>query len=102
MNISGISIKMKKKLKVLIPIFLVSFILLSGLFSVYFSYLHRYKGKKVEYIWTKDDEFSISKIATVEKQAGKDFIILNIIETDYLSVLFSHFQLLHCNNNDFL
>ncbi len=46
----------------------------------YFLLLHRYKGTEKIYEWSKDDVFDVATIATVEKQSGKDFVILNLAD----------------------
>ena len=67
--------------KVLIVVFsvLVAFALAAFL-TIYFMFLHHYKGKNVVNEWNKTDSFSISQIATVEKQKDKDFVILNLAD----------------------
>ena len=72
---------MKKKTKVIVIISsIVSAVVLTGLGGAYFTLLHRYKGKKNNYVWSKDDIFDLSKIKTVEKDPNKDFVILNLAD----------------------
>lgn len=40
----------------------------------------QHKGKIITNDWQASDEFQISSIKTVEKQAGKDFVILNLAD----------------------
>lgn len=48
--------------------------------SGYFLFLHRYRGREVVDIWSEGDVFSLSDVATVEKQPGKPFVILNLAD----------------------
>ena len=48
--------------------------------SVYFLFLHHYKGCEIVYNWAVSDQFDISNITTVEKQKDKDFVILNLAD----------------------
>lgn len=72
---------MKKRNKIL---FSVAGILLTVavvcFLTVYFLFLHRYRGKEVVSPWSETDSFSVSKIATVEKQKDKPFVILNLAD----------------------
>jgi len=61
-------------LSVLLGLAAVSF------FFVYCLFLHHYHGKEIVAPWSADDPFDIAEIATVEKQAGKDFVILNLAD----------------------
>ena len=72
---------MTKKAKVTIIICsIASAVILTGLGGAYFTLLHRYKGKKNNYSWSKDDIFELSKIKTIEKDPNKDFTILNLAD----------------------
>lgn len=69
-----------KKIIKIIAIITAVVLLLSGALSVYFLFFHRYKGKEVNSVWTKEDEFSIDNIVTLKKEKGKDFVILNLTD----------------------
>lgn len=72
---------LSKTAKILIIIFSVLFAFaLAAFLSVYFMFMHHYKGREVVDEWSKTDEFSISQIAQVEKQKDKDFVILNLAD----------------------
>lgn len=70
----------KKKLIITVSLASVFFVSLASFGYVYFSFLHRYKGKDIVNNWSKDDSFDISKIATVNKDKNKEFIILNLAD----------------------
>lgn len=73
--------KLGKTAKVLIIVFSVLVAIALAVFlTVYFLFLHHYKGSEIVDEWHKTDEFSISQIATVEKQKDKDFVILNLAD----------------------
>ena len=55
-------------------------VILSVAISAYFVFLHRYKGRTVINEWSAEQEFDISKVATVNKQKGKEFVILNLAD----------------------
>lgn len=70
-----------KTAKILIVIFsIVAFLALASFLTIYFLFLHHYKGKSVVDEWHETDTFSIAQIATIEKQKDKDFVILNLAD----------------------
>ena len=72
---------LSKTAKTLIIIgIIVAILLISAFFTVYFLFLHHYKGKNIIDEWNKTDAFNISNIATVEKQKDKEFVILNLAD----------------------
>lgn len=72
---------MSKKKKILIIIFsILLFIISSCLLSLYFLYVHHYKGTEKVDIWHETDEFNIENITTIQKQKNKDFVILNLAD----------------------
>ena len=78
---------MKKKIKkIVICASIFSSILLIGFGGVYFTFLHRYKGKKVVYNWSKEDAFDISTIKTLTKDKNRDFVILNLADVQLCDI----------------
>ena len=72
---------MSKKRKILTAVLSsVLAIALICFLAVYFLFLHRYRGSDVVDPWSETDAFSISEIATVEKEKGKPFVILNLAD----------------------
>ena len=72
---------MSKTKRTLIIIFSVVITLgLFGFMTIYFLFLHHYKGSVVDNPWTNADEFNIETIAVVEKDPDKDFVILNFAD----------------------
>ena len=55
-------------------------IILALLTTAYFLLLHRYKGTKATYIWSAEDTFDVSAVATLEKKHGEDFTVLNLAD----------------------
>lgn len=75
----------KKKLKrrfIVLPIVLGTTLMVASIAfsSVYFTLLYRYPGTHRENPFNETDAFDISKIATLEKQKDKDFVILNLAD----------------------
>lgn len=71
---------MKKKLVIAIVCSVVGTLALGGLGAGYFLFLHRYKGRKVINNWSASDTFDINKIASLTKEKGKDFTIVNFAD----------------------
>ena len=71
---------MKKKLIVIISCSLVGTLALGAFGTVYFLFLHHYKGKKVVNDWHVTDTFDIKDIPVINKEKGKDFTILNLAD----------------------
>lgn len=46
-------------------------------------FLPKYKGAQSSEMWTPADEFTSDNFATVQKQPGKDFVILNFADTQF-------------------
>lgn len=68
-------------MKILIIIFSILIVLGLAVFTaIYFMFLHHYSGNHIINEWHQTDAFSISEIATVEKQKDKDFVILNLAD----------------------
>jgi len=72
----------KKKLSKRASIILISLsvVAITAGSLVYFTFFHRYKGKKVVDEWSKTDTFDINKITTLNKDPDKDFVILNLTD----------------------
>ena len=71
---------MKKKAIVIISCSLVGTLALGAFGTVYFLFLHHYKGKKVVNNWSVTDTFDIKDIPVINKEKGKDFTILNLAD----------------------
>ena len=72
---------MKKRNKIiLVACIAVATVALICFLAVYFVFLHRYHGKEIEAPWQAEDPFSLSNIATLEKQPGQPFVILNLAD----------------------
>ena len=72
---------MKKATKIIIAISSgVLAVSIAAFFGIYFTYLHRYKGKEVVDEWHENDIFDINTIQTLEKNKDKDFVILNLAD----------------------
>ncbi len=72
---------MKRKNKVFLIIISAILVVTIVCFStVYFLFLHRYKGKNVIDEWNVTDEFNIDDIATIKKEKDKEFVILNLAD----------------------
>ncbi len=72
---------MKKRSKILLSVVCAALAVAAiCFFAVYFLFLHRYRGKEIIASWSESDSFAISEIATVEKQKGKPFVILNLAD----------------------
>ncbi len=72
---------MKRHHKILISSGCILLAIAAVCFSaIYFLFLHRYRGHEKLAPWSETDSFSISEIATVEKQTGKPFVILNLAD----------------------
>lgn len=72
---------MTKRKKIIITVIsVVTAVVLAVLAGLYFTLLHRYKGKDINYIWHETDVFDIKNIPTVQKKDGKDFVILNLAD----------------------
>ena len=69
----------KGKIITIVVSVLLSLALICAL-AVYFLFLHRYRGREIVDPWSESDVFSLSDIATVEKQPGKPFVILNLAD----------------------
>ncbi len=70
----------KKKITLIVSLTLISSICVGALLSVYFTFLHHYKGKIVKNDWSETDTFDIKKIKTIKKEKDKDFVILNLAD----------------------
>lgn len=68
-----------KKIIIIAAVCLLTIALILGV-SAYFLLLHRYAGTQKVYEWSSSDAFDITAIKTVEKQSGKDFVILNLAD----------------------
>lgn len=72
---------MKTVSKIFLMILSVLFCLALALsLCAYFLLLHHYKGTQVENPWSQSDEFKLESVATVQKQKGKDFVIMNLAD----------------------
>ena len=71
---------MKKKAIIIISCSLVGTLALGAFGTVYFLFLHHYKGKKVVNNWSVTDTFDIKDIPAINKEKGKDFTILNLAD----------------------
>ncbi len=72
---------MKKRNKILLAVVgAVLAVAAVCLLTAYFLLLHHYRGNEVMAPWSEDDAFSLAEIATVEKQKGKPFVILNLAD----------------------
>ena len=74
------SIASKKKKVLIIALSVGLSIVLAAFSTVYFLFLHRYKGSDKTYDWHYTDVFNISAVASVKKQSGKAFTILNLAD----------------------
>lgn len=72
---------MKKSSKILL-ISLVSILSVAtaSFGIIYFSFLHRYKGKDINNEWSSKQVFTIDDTITLEKEKDKDFIVLNFAD----------------------
>lgn len=72
---------MKKSKKILLNILcLVLGLVIITLTTLYFLFMHHYKGKYVDNPWVASNKFELSSIATIQKQKDKDFVILNLAD----------------------
>ena len=55
-------------------------IALTCFLTVYFLFIHHYKGTEKIYNWATTDKFDINSIASVEKNPQHDFVILNLAD----------------------
>lgn len=69
----------KGKIITIVVSVLLSLALICAL-TVYFLFLHRYRGREIVNPWSESDVFSLSDIQTIEKQPGKPFVILNLAD----------------------
>lgn len=70
--------KRKKVLITIVSVLLAAILLI--LSTAYFLFLHRYRGKVTGEVWQQSDEFNIDDVATISKEKGKDFVILNLAD----------------------
>jgi len=70
----------KKKIIFVVTISILTIFILSFLLSVYFLFIHHYKGTVKIDEWHETDQFKIENIVTVNKQNNKDFVILNLAD----------------------
>ncbi len=72
---------MKKRNKILLSVggIILGFAAVC-LLALYFLFLHHYRGNEIVSLWSEDDPFSASAIATVEKESGRPFVILNLAD----------------------
>ena len=70
----------KGKRRALIIVSILTCVSLTAGSLVYFTFFHRYKGKKIVDEWHETDKFDINKITTLEKKKDKDFVILNLAD----------------------
>ena len=71
---------MKKKTVIIIASSVVASLALGSFATIYFLFLHHYKGKEVVNDWSSTDQFDINTIPTLTKEKGKDFTILNFAD----------------------
>ncbi len=72
---------MKKKFKVIIALSsILGLVVVSGLTTSYFLFLHRYHGKEIVDEFDKTNTFDINSVKTLTKEKGKDFVILNLAD----------------------
>ena len=64
----------------LISIFIFLELILAFSIAGYFLFLHHYKGTYIDNPWYETDTFDLNNFATVQKQKGKDFVILNLAD----------------------
>jgi len=72
--------KISKKYKKLISLSLVLSIFLFLFLNIYFSYLYHYKGKEINEEWNNQLEWNEEDIKIIQKEEGKDFVILNFAD----------------------
>lgn len=68
-----------KKVFIIIISILV-FLVLSVFLTIYFLFIHHYKGTEIIDEWHETDQFKIENISTLQKEKDKDFIILNLAD----------------------
>ena len=73
--------KTKNRKKIFIAVISVALAVVLLVFgTVYFLFLHRYRGKESADFWERTDTFDIAGVATVNKDKNKDFVILNLAD----------------------